>query len=268
VPTTLTPDGLMLHTLGDGPPVLWIHGYTMDSTLWYPLWNLLPGWRHVGVDLPGHGGSARLRPGQTLPGLATALAAVAREQGCSRVVALSFGSAVALQLAVDEPALVRRLVLGAPAISGGPAEPGADDRYRQLIMLRRVGVRAGLPDLGERLADLWMQSPPDIFKGTLDHPRVRAGLHAVIVAHRWDELTDGAMALLSRHRQTVDDLRRISAATLVFSGDEDMPTSVRNAAILHEVVPDCRLVGLPGAGHLCLLERPADVAGLIAAHLR
>jgi pimeloyl-ACP methyl ester carboxylesterase len=240
----------------------------MDSTTWRELWTLLPGWRHIGVDLPGHGGSAPLAPGWTLPEMAAQLGSVARATGAERMVALSMGSVLALQLAIDEPATVRRLVVGAPTISGRPAERGTDDRYRQLAFIRRMGPAAGLDDVPGHLADVWMRSPPDIFKGTLKHPALRAALRGVILRHRWDELTNGALRALTAHHQTADDLGRVTAATLVVHGDEDMPTFLDNARILGAAVPDCRLVNLPGAGHLCLLERPDEAAAVIDHHLR
>ena len=42
---------------GSADKVLWVHGYTMDSSLWQPLWDELPGWHHFGIDLPFHGTS-------------------------------------------------------------------------------------------------------------------------------------------------------------------------------------------------------------------
>jgi 3-oxoadipate enol-lactonase len=253
---------LGIHASGTGPPVLWLHGYTMDSSVWRPLWDLLPGWRHVGVDLPGHGSSAPLRAGCTLPELAGEIAAVARTVGAKRVVALSFGTSVALQLAIDEPGLVRRLVLGAPTIAGAPPEPGTGDRYRELAVLYR------LIGPGEQMAEAWMRSPPDIFRGTERHPQLRARLRKVITRHGWDELATGAMYSLSRHCQPEDALRRIRAATLVISGDEDMPSFIRNAELLGRVVGGCRVLSLAQAGHLSLIERPEAAADAIAAHLR
>jgi pimeloyl-ACP methyl ester carboxylesterase len=253
---------LGIRTAGAGPPVLWLHGYTMDSSLWRPLWDLLPGWRHVGVDLPGHGRSAPLRAGRTLPELAGEIAAVARAVGAERVVALSFGTSVALQLAIDEPGLVRRLIVGAPTIAGAPPEPGTGDRYRELAVLYR------LAGPGEQMAELWMRSPPDIFRGTERHPQLRASLRKVIAGHGWDELATGAMYSLSRHSQPADVLRGIRAATLVISGDEDMPSFIRNAELLRRVVAGCRVLSLAEAGHLSLIERPEAAADAIAAHLR
>lgn len=246
---------------GSGPAVVWIHGYTMDSTTWSPLWERLPGWRHVGVDLPGHGGSGPMPTGTTLRQLAAAIADIARAEGARRMVALSFGSLTAVQLAVDHPDLLDRLVLAAPTLAGSRPEPLAKQRYQQLVMLKRM---AGT---GEALVDLWMGSPPDIFRGTERHPRLRAQLRSVIARHTWRELDDGAMQTLTAGRHTPAELRMIKARTLVVTGREDMPPFIDNARLLVELVEGCRWLTVDRAGHLPLLERPEKVAPAIAAHL-
>jgi pimeloyl-ACP methyl ester carboxylesterase len=246
---------------GSGPAVLWIHGYTMDSSTWLPLWELLPGWRHVGVDLPGHGGSDPIPAGMTLPQLAAAIADIARSQEARRMVALSFGSLAAVQLAMDHPDLLDRLVLAAPTLAGSRPEPLAKRRYQELVMLKR------LAGTGDALVDLWMRSPPDIFRGTERHPRLRAQLRSVIARHEWRELEEGAMQTLTACRHTPAELRRIKARTLVVTGREDMPVFVDNARLLCEHVEDCRRLTVDRAGHLPLLERPEAVAPAIADHL-
>ncbi|WP_424534476.1 alpha/beta fold hydrolase [Sphaerisporangium viridialbum] len=253
---------LHLRTHGDGPAVLWIHGYTMDSSVWERLWALLPGWRHIGVDLPGHGRSGPLAPGTSLTMLAAELTELARAESASMVVAESIGSMVALQMAIDDPRTVRGLIIGSPTIAGAPPEPGTGDHYRALAMLARRGAT------GEELADLWMTSPPDIFRGTERHPALRAGLRAIVARHTWRELRDGAMYGLSRHVHTAEDLGGIHAATLVVAGDEDMPTFRASAELLRATVPRCRTVTVPAAGHLCMIERPETVAPHIGTHLR
>jgi 3-oxoadipate enol-lactonase len=259
---------LNFRAVGHGPAVVWIHGYTMDSSIWSELWDRLPGWRHIGVDLPGHGQSAPLPPGQTLAALADQVAGVCAATGASRVVGLSLGSCVALQLAADRPDLVKRLIVGAPTIAGAPSEPGTAERHRELKALRRMApaISRRIP-AGELLADLWMQSPPDIFRGTEAHPELRKRLRDVIVRHRWEELATGALGSVAEAVHTDADLGRITAPTLVFCGDEDMPTFIANAGRLERVLPACRVEPVRAAGHLVLLERPADVAAALAAHL-
>lgn len=246
---------------GHGPAVLWIHGYTMDSRLWYRLWDLLPGFRHVGVDLPGHGRSGPFRPGETLPGLAGRIAEVARAEGARRLVALSFGSCVALEMAAAHPDAVGRLAVAAPTIAGAASADGAGSREMQLAMLYRI---AGP---GPHMTRLWMTSPPDIFLGTEQHPELRDRVRQVIDAHSWQALASGAMRSLVAHVHTDEALGGIGAATLIITGDQDMPAFTANASRLAAVIPDCRHLRVPRAGHLCLLERPDEVVDSLAAHL-
>ncbi|MFJ5547856.1 alpha/beta fold hydrolase [Streptomyces sp. NPDC093225] len=255
--------GLRTYAYGTGPTVLWVHGYTMDATLWRPLWRLLPGLRHVGVDLPGHGGSAPLRPGTTLPEVAEQVAEVARAEGARRWVGLSFGSTVVLQMALARPDAVDRLVLGAPTPAGGPPDPAARKRYIELLMLRRMRGAAA----AEQLADLWMAAPPDIFKGTEDHPELRAEIREVVARHSWAELSDGSMAGLSAHVHTEDALAAVTARTFVLTGSDDMPVFHANAAMLSRVLPACVAQLVPSAGHLPLLEQPWTVAAPLLDHL-
>jgi pimeloyl-ACP methyl ester carboxylesterase len=260
-PGTLEPGTLELEirSTGTGPAVLWIHGYTLDSSLWADLWQLLPGYRHIGVDLPGHGSSGPFPAGLTLPGLAMELARLARAEDAHRVVALSFGTIAALQLAIDAPDLVRRLVVGAPGIGGRYAD-GVAERYQQLALLRR------LAGPGELMADLWMSSPPDLFRGTERHPVLRKRVKEVVMRHDWAELMNGRLRLLAGHAQ-VPALGQITADTLVIIGDEDMPAYHDNTRTLCGAVPRCRSHPVPAAGHLVLLERPAEVAAIIARQL-
>ena len=79
-------DGLALTCTGTGDSVLWLHGYTMSAEVWAPLWHLLPGWRHLGLDLPWHGSSRDLRRDESLADLADSVVAYAAAAGVSHVV--------------------------------------------------------------------------------------------------------------------------------------------------------------------------------------
>lgn len=250
-----------------GPPVVWVHGYTLDSSLWSELWELMPGFHHIGVDLPGHGSSAEIPSDMSLPAYAAAVAEVAHDYHATRTVALSFGTIAALQWAIDQPSSLTHLIVGAPKIAGGPsvpdipAEPSAETRYRELALL--------LPFAGpgEQMTGLWMSSPPNMFLGTERHLDLRDRLRTVILRHQWTELANGAMGRMTSSTQTDDDLAGITAKTLVVIGDEDMPTFQANSKRLAEVVPGCQVETVVGAGHLVLVEQPHDVAAALTEHL-
>jgi 2-succinyl-6-hydroxy-2,4-cyclohexadiene-1-carboxylate synthase len=259
----LTDAGLALRvTPGDGPGVLWVHGYTLDSTVWAALWERLPGWRHLGVDLPGHGASRPLADDESLAGLGAELVRVAVDQGARHLVGLSFGSTVALAAAIAAPTAFSSLVLAAPAVAGAPTDPEAQVRYLQLQALyRRYGP-------GPHMAELWMSSPPDIFAGAAARPALWRELRAVIERHTWRELAGRAMWSLALGRQHPAELRRIGADTLVLLGERDMPAQRQSAELLADLIVRSRVEVVPDAGHLCLLEAPAAVAPSIDAHLR
>lgn len=245
------------------PPVFWLHAYTMDSSLWAPVWDLLPEHTHIGVDLPGHGHSPALPADPTLPGIAAQVAEVARTHGATRVVALCFGTCVALQWAIDQPASITALAVSAPTLAGTIDEPAAQRRYRELTMLRRfVGP-------GEQLTGLWMSSPPNIFLGLQDRPGPAAAVREVLMRHSWNELLDGSMGRLTRGAvHTPEQLAGITARTQVLVGSEDLAAMLTNAQILRDTVPDVQVQHLPGQGHLPPIEDPSAFAPLVADLLR
>ncbi len=262
-PAALVGHGLAARVVDDGGErVLWIHGYTLDSSIWEELWGYLPGWRHVGLDLPGHGSSGPLQLGERLPELARRVGAVAAEHDVRHVIGLSWGGMIALQVAIECPETVATLTLGSPAVGGGPQDTHA--RTRNLELARLYRTRGA----GPWMSELWMRSPPDIFKGAATHPELWLRLRALIDRHSWSELGDSRMSDLTTHPQRTEALARIRAATLVIVGEEDMPAFKRCAELLRRTIPRCQRVYCTGAGHLCLLEAAAAVSPLLKAHLR
>lgn len=245
---------------GDGEAVLWIHGYTLDSSSWTRLWELLPGWRHIGIDLPGHGASLPLPAGDDLPALARRIGGLALRHGVRHVVALSFGTLVALQIAIEHPEDFATVTLAAPALGGGPQDPDVALRYDELAdAWRRRGF-------GPHLRERWMTSPPDLFKGAESKPELWAQLWRLVGRHAWWELGDGSYGRLGNHPQTRPQLQAIRSSFLVLVGDNEMPAFKRCAELIRRSVPDCQRAYVPAVGHLCILEDPEGTHERIARH--
>lgn len=254
-------DGLAGWVGGTGPSVVWLHGYTMNSSLWDDIWTLLPGFRHVGIDLPGHGASRPMRAAETLDDVARSVLEACRSIDATRLVALSLGNLVALQAAITSPRAIERLILAAPAIGGMPVEPAAQQRN---VELQRQ-FRAAGPS--EDLTALWMRSPPDIFKGAERLPMLHRQLRDAIGTHRWQELTTGGLRVWAECVQSASQLACISARTLILIGEDDMAGFRRNAHTLVRHIPAATRCYLPGVGHLPLLEAPRLCAPLLQTHL-
>lgn len=246
----------------EGERILWIHGYTINSSVWYHIWDLLPEWHHLGIDLLGHGGSKPMFPGLNLPMLGKTIGEIALKNGVRHIVGLSFGGMIALQVGIEYPTAFASLTLAAAALGGGPQDPAARIRYREMIMHYRQHGR------GERLTELWMNWPPDIFKGAAKHPELWKELVDVVNSHPWYELDDLATRDLSAHKQRPEDLQKIRIPTLILVGDEEMAAFRVSADWIERDIPHCERVTLPETGHLCILEQPSLAAEKIVAHLR
>ncbi len=255
-------DGARWTGYGGGPAVVWLHGYTLDSSAWQPLWDLLPGWRHVGLDLPGHGQSRPLRRGETLADIAGLVATCLRESGARRLVGMSYGGMAALETAISYPKALDRLVLAAPVLGGGPVDPDAQSCNLELMRLARERGQ------GPWLTDRWMSVPPAIFAGTMTRPSLRSTLRRLVEAHSWRELTEGTMVEVSSTDQPARRLELIDARTLLIVGEDDMAAFKRGAEIIRRAVGDCRRVYLTDCGHMPLLEEPGTAAPLLADFLR
>ena len=93
--------------------VLLLHAFPLDERMWEPqLPALVPGFRVLRYDHPGHGGSPPL-PETTVSSMAREVSALLDELGLERVswCGLSLGGAVGMRLALDEPDRIERLVL-------------------------------------------------------------------------------------------------------------------------------------------------------------
>lgn len=237
---------------GAGPRVLWIHGYTMDGSIWGELWSTLPDWHHVAVDLPGHGDGRPLERGERLADWAATLNGLMVDERIEHVVALSFGTLLAIEAAVRLDFTARSLVLAAPTFVGGPQD--ADAQTRNLELKRCYDARGP----GPWLAELWMLSPPPIFDGARRRPELFQALCDVVLRHRWTELGNGAIQSLAEGSQ-VASIGRVRAKTLLLVGEDDMACFKRTAEIIRRTLR-CRRTYMPDAGHLPLLEQPEAAA--------
>lgn len=255
-------DGLAVMEIGDGPAVLWLHGYTMRSAVWQPLWQLLPGWRHIGLDLPWHGSSRSLRSDEDLAVLADVVVAQAAAASVAHVVALSFGTVLASEMAIRHPEAFDSWTVAAPSLAGMPHEPAVERRYRDLA---RLFLEHGA---GPHMTQLWMTAPPAIFAGINDRPVARERMRAVVDQHEWRELQDGGMRHLVTRTQHAADLAVVQAPILVLIGERDLLTHRACARSIATAAPSVSVRVMPGCGHLAPLEDPGSAAVLLAGHLR
>ncbi|MGW8632921.1 alpha/beta fold hydrolase [Streptomyces sp. NPDC055793] len=157
----------------------------------------------------------------------------------AHLVGWSDGAVVALLVALARPDLVRRVVLiGANFRPAGECfvEPGMLD-----------AMTPDSPDMAF-FREMYEAVSPD------------GADHWPVVALKVIDMWRTQPALTER------ELGRVTAPTLVVTGDDDLMT-LEHTTALYRALPDARLAVLPGTSHLVPLEKPALVNGLVLDHL-
>jgi pyruvate dehydrogenase E2 component (dihydrolipoamide acetyltransferase) len=231
------------------PPLLLIHGFGGDLQNWqFNQPDLATDRAVYAIDLPGHGGSSKSVAAGGVPALAAAVreAMTALEIGRAHLVGHSLGGAIALQLALDDPARVGSVTV----ISSAGLGPDINRDYIEGFIRadRRKEMKATVETL---FADPSLVSR-DMVEDLLKYKR----LDGVLAALR--AIADGAFAEGRQVTILADRLAELAVPVQAIWGEADriIPATHAAAVTRHHV--------LPGAGHMAHIERPADVNRLIA----
>lgn len=227
----LAPTVVPARQVQDGPvPVVLVHGMVVSSRYMIPTAELLSSHHPVYVpDLPGFGGSEGPDRAPDIPGLADLLAEWMEVAGVGRAALLgnSFGCQIAAELAVRRPEMVEKLVLQGPT---------TDPRGRTAARLILRWLR-GAPRESPSQGPLMLQDYRD------------AGLQRALDVFR-HMLTD----------PIEEKLPRIQAPALVVRGSRDPIVPQRWAEEVASLLPNGRLVVIPGAAHTINYSAPLELS--------
>jgi len=257
--------GLRWHvqTMGRGPALLLLHGTGAATHSWRDLapW-LAQDFTVVAPDLPGHGFTG-MPPasGLSLPGMASALAALLRVMNVTPRLAAghSAGAAILARMCLDgtiAPAGLVSLNGAFLPFAGPPAQifsPLAKLLARLPVVPQLFAWRATDRRVVERLLRGTGSSIGP--QGTELYARlIRRPSHAAAalgMMANWD--------LRSMQRE----LPRLKPPLLLIVGTNDHTIRPVEAKRVRLLVPGATLAELPGLGHLAHEERPREVAALI-----
>ncbi|MCC6312593.1 MAG: alpha/beta fold hydrolase [Thermomicrobiales bacterium] len=258
----VTESGPTLQALVAGPAeaaanIVFLHGLGGSISTWTQvLGEFVPEARVAALDLPGHGRSDKPDAAETdysVAAMATTVgdAIVALGMAPAVIVGHSMGAAVALQIALERPKIVRGLVLvngaglgkeiSATLVDRVEAEPSLDEARQMLELFfenKRLILARGVEEMHQARSA----------------PGADAALKAV------------AAAAFDREGQKVsfvDRLGDITVPTLIVWGEFDRVIPVGHAAAAAKAIPGSWLEVFEGIGHVPQIEAPARFVALV-----
>lgn len=231
---------------GTGRPLVLLHAFPLDRTMWQPQLGPLSGVARVlAVDLPGFGDSTTGKEPFTIDTAADAVCDFLDAVGVSdRVVlgGLSMGGYIALAFARRHPERLAGLILA--DTRSEPDDAAGKAKRDEMIALARSAGAVGVIDqmLPKILAE---KTRPDV-AATVRATASRQSAAAIAAA----------LAALRDRPDATATLGCIAVPTLILVGEHDAITPPTMAQSLAAKIPGSKLVTIPGAGHLSNLENP------------
>lgn len=267
VPLTATGTQVRVQEVGEGDPVLFVHGGPNAGSTWAPMLEHLGGFRCLLVDRPGTGLSEPYAiTADNLPEFGAAFAGdVLTGLGIdsAHLVASSFGGHLALRAAAAHPERFRCMVqVAAPAMIPGQSFPlfmrlmtiGPVRRLMNALPPNERATRNAFRQIGHGASLDAGRFPQSFIDWYMDLSRYTDTMR-----------NDGEMiADVTPKREAVnltpELLGSVSTSTLFLWGADDGFAGKGLARKVTGEMPSAKLVMLPEAGHLPWLDDPAGVA--------
>ncbi|PCH61450.1 MAG: hypothetical protein COC19_04780 [SAR86 cluster bacterium] len=233
--------GLAYDLVGDGQLLVFIHGSNLDHRLWSEQLKYFQNSASVlAYDLRGLGKSASAT---TAYSDHSDLKRLIEELGFERasLIGLSAGVQVALDFALNYPAMVNRLVLVSPSING--FNPSQSPAY--------------LPELiaALRASDYETADEVLIASALMDTPSEYQALVRAMI-------TDSGQWRLPYHLMqasslgVLDNFQNVTHATLILLGGDDLPAITELGAMLSQRLANAHIETLASGNHLLNLSQP------------
>jgi 3-oxoadipate enol-lactonase len=254
-------NGFSLHyeDCGAGTPLLLIHGFPLSAATWREQTAGLAGqFRVIAPDLRGFGRSAVPQGAGTMNLYADDMIALLDHLGLERaaVCGMSMGGYVLLNLLERYP----QRVSGACFMV---TKAGADDeegRARRLLLAEEV-LASGAAAAAAAFSKV-LFAP----ETAADRPELVAEVLQIMMAAKPAGLAFGLLAMSERADYSGRmDICKVPA--VIIGAEEDMAIPPAESRKLAAALPESRLHIIPGAGHMVMMEQPAEVNRILMEFL-
>jgi len=250
--------------LGDGPPLVLIHGGYMDRSMWDDqVSRFAERYRVIRYDVRGFGASALPQvPYSDQHDLFALLTGLGVEK--TALLGLSLGGRIALDFTLEHPEMVEALLLVGSPVGGFPINLiSQEDLERQRVLSAPF-------DQAEQERDI-----PAMVEALMAHPTLVPSPQYPAARQRVRERLSQwsfAWVLDPAPRQELDPpaygrLSEIQVPTLILLGAEDDPPLFQHADALERGIVGARRVTIAGTHHMPNMEKPEEFNAIVLEFL-
>lgn len=249
---------LAVEVRGAGAPILFVHGFPFDHTMWRNQLAVLSGWQRIAPDLRGTGDSRVPADGYSVARYADDLVQVLDAVGVDRAVVcgLSLGGYILFELLRRHAGRVRAAVF-----CNTKAEADSPDAQRgrdAMIALAEQGGAGAVAEklLPQLLAPASYAGQPDVVAFVRDM-MTRSPVAGIV----------GALRALRDRPDSTPMLGTIAVPTLVVAGEADKIAPPEVMRAMAHAIPGAVFSVISRAGHLAPLEQPLQTNRVLADFL-
>jgi pimeloyl-ACP methyl ester carboxylesterase len=249
---------LAVEVRGEGAPVVFIHGFPFDRTMWRHQLAGLSRWKRIALDLRGAGDSSAPADGYSVARYADDVVQVLDTLGIDRAVVcgLSLGGYILFDLLRRHAGRIRAAVFcNTKATADAPEAKRGRDEMAALAEREGVGAVAErlLPQL---LAPATVAAQPDVVAHVKDMIG-RTPVPGLV----------GALRALRDRPDSTPMLGSIAMPVLAVAGAEDKIAPVEVMRAMAAAIPGAQFAVIPAAGHLAPLEQPLATSRVVVDFL-
>jgi pimeloyl-ACP methyl ester carboxylesterase len=231
--------------IGNGVPLLLIHGFPLDRTLWRPqIAGLSQIYRVIAPDLRGFGQSSET-DGETvtMDQYASDLKSLLDSLNIKQAVigGISMGGYIALALYAQYADRVKGLIL-ANTRAVPDSEEGRQARLANADQVDQVGPGFLVGTMAPKML------------GTTPKPEIEITVRSMMARQRAAGVMSALHGMAARPDRTAL-LRFATIPLLILSGTADTLIPPGDSEAMHALAPNSRLVIIPDAGHLSNLDK-------------
>lgn len=264
---TITLNDQKIHYLdeGTGFPLIFLHSYLWDATMWQPQIDYFKSkYRCIAPDLWSHGQSAPLaQKNCTLEDLVEDTQEFVYALGLQEyaIIGLSVGGMLGAHLAISADKKPSAIVLMDTFVGPEPIQNQA--KYFEMLDLIEASKTVPQPIL-DQLGPIFF-SPH-----TLRENPSLANNYVDQVSRYTQEQISGIVAIgraIFSRKSILEKLSKIKIPTLIMVGEDDQPRPVFESQLMTQHIPNATLSTIAQAGHISSLEQPEAVNNTIDSFL-